>query len=94
MRKITLLFILILSSYSITTNAQQSVAREWNEVLLEAIRSDFARPTVHARNLFHTSMVMYDAWAVFDSQAETIFLGKSYGGFYTPFMLMLQDIKF
>jgi hypothetical protein len=85
MRKITILFIFILSSYSITTNAQQSVAREWNEVLLDAIRLDFARPTVHARNLFHTSMVMYDAWAVFDSQAETIFLGKSYGGFYTPF---------
>ena len=31
-----------------------SVARIWNEVLLEAIRNDFARPTVHARNLWHT----------------------------------------
>jgi len=40
--------------------SQNSIAREWNEVLLEAIRNDFARPTVHARNLFHTSIVMYD----------------------------------
>lgn len=43
----------------------ESVARQWNEVMLEAIRNDFARPTMHARNLFHTSMAMYDAWAVY-----------------------------
>lgn len=61
--------------------AQQSVARDWNEELLDAIRIDFARPTVHARNLFHTSMAMYDAWAVFDGQAETIFLGKTFQGY-------------
>ena len=40
-----------------------SVARRWMEVLLQAIRDDFARPTVHARNLFHLSAAMYDAWA-------------------------------
>ena len=62
-----------------------SVARQWNEVLLEAIREDFARPTVHARNLFHSSMAMYDAWAVFDEEAETIFLGKSFGDFNCQF---------
>ena len=38
-----------------TVTAQHSVAREWNEALLQAIRTDFARPTVHARNLFHSS---------------------------------------
>ena len=65
--------------------AQQSVAREWNEEVLNAIRSDFARPTVHARNLFHTSALMYDAWAIFDSQAETVFLGKTYDGFAFDF---------
>ena len=27
---------------------EHSVARRWNEVLLECIRNDFARPTVHA----------------------------------------------
>jgi len=37
------------------------------EELLEAIRHDFARPTVHARNLFHTSVAMYDAWAVYST---------------------------
>ena len=43
--------------------ADVSVARRWMEVLLQAIRDDFARPTVHARNLFHLSAAMYDAWA-------------------------------
>jgi hypothetical protein len=42
-----------------------SVSRLWNEVVLEAIRNDFARPTVHARNLFHISSAMYDAWSVY-----------------------------
>ena len=60
---------------------KHSIARQWNEALLGAIRVDFARPTVHARNLFHTSMAMYDAWAVYDDKAETFFLGKSVGGF-------------
>jgi len=65
--------------------AQHSVARDWNEETLNAIRSDFARPTVHARNLFHSSVLMYDAWALFDSQAETVFLGKSFGGYTCNF---------
>ena len=49
---------------------EQSMAREWNEVLLEAIRNDLARPTVHARNLHHWSVACYDAWAAYDSIAE------------------------
>jgi hypothetical protein len=28
-----------------------------NEMLLDAIRLDFARPTIHARNLFHVSAI-------------------------------------
>jgi hypothetical protein len=48
-----------------------SVARQWNEELLAAIRDDYARPTVHARNLFHTSAAMYDAWAAYDQRAST-----------------------
>ncbi|MCL4220406.1 MAG: vanadium-dependent haloperoxidase [Phycisphaerales bacterium] len=47
-----------------------SVARQWNDVLLDAIRVDLARPTVHARNLFHTSMAMWDAWAAYDEHAD------------------------
>ena len=47
-------------------SSDHSVARVWNEELLEAIRNDFARPTVHARNLFHTAIAMWDAWAAYD----------------------------
>ncbi len=59
MKKHLLLFTLL--SITIYGNAQHSIARQWNEMVLEAIRADFARPTVHARNLFHTSAAMYDA---------------------------------
>jgi hypothetical protein len=52
--------------------AQQSVARQWNELLLESIRHDFARPTVHARNLHHVSVAMWDAWATFDATADCV----------------------
>ncbi len=62
-----------------------SVARLWNEALLSAIRMDYARPTVHARNLFHTSVAMYDAWAAFDDKAETYLLGKDVHGFSSAF---------
>lgn len=42
----------------------KSVARWWNEALLDAIRADFPDPTVHSRNLYHTSAAMWDAyWA-------------------------------
>ena len=48
----------------------QHMVREWNGVLLQSIRDDLARPTVHARNLHHWSMAVYDAWAAYDSIAE------------------------
>lgn len=48
------------------SDTDPSVARRWMEVLLQAIRDDVARPTVHARNLFHLSAAMYDAWAAHD----------------------------
>ncbi len=47
-----------------------SVARQWNEQILDAIRLDNPRPPVHARNLFHTSVAMYDAWAAYDGKAK------------------------
>ena len=64
---------------------EQSVARRWNEALLDAIRVDTPRPTVHARNLFHVSLAMYDAWAVYDDVADTYFLGKTVGGYPCAF---------
>ena len=47
-----------------------SVAQQWNEALLDAIRRDVPNPPVHARNLFHLSAAMYDAWTVFDTQSH------------------------
>ena len=47
-----------------------SIARRWNEANLWAIRRDIPRPGVHARNLFHTSVAMYDAWAAYDATAD------------------------
>src|SRR4029453_15567465 len=58
-----------------------SVARLWNEALLNAIRGDFARPTVHARNLFHVSAAMYDAWALYSDTASTYLAGKTVHGY-------------
>src|SRR5579885_2773687 len=49
---------------------QNSVAREWDEAILSAIRIDTPRPPVHARNLWHLSVAMYDAWAVYDATAK------------------------
>jgi len=77
-------------------NAQEhSVARKWNDVLLEAIRGDQARPTIHARNLYHTSVVLYDAWAAYDSIASTCFLGNTMGDFTVPFdgITIPEDIQ-
>lgn len=72
---------IVLFALSLTSISAQSVAREWNDVLLESIRNDFARPTVHARNLFHMSAGMYDIWALYDDIAEPYFMGKTVHGF-------------
>lgn len=71
-----------------------SIARQWNELLLFSIRKDFARPTVHARNLFHTSVVTYDAWSVFEPEACSYLLGQTVDGFgcaFTEFTSNLDD---
>lgn len=62
-----------------------SIARDWNEEVLHAIRNDFARPTVHARNLWHTSVLMYDIWALIEGgSAETYLMGKTVNGYTCP----------
>ena len=53
----------------VQAQTEPSAARVWNEALLDAIRNDLARPTVHARNLHHWSIACYDAWAAYDSVA-------------------------
>jgi len=47
-------------------SATQSVARQWDEEALAAIRIDLPRPPVHARNLFYVAAAMWDAWAAYD----------------------------
>ncbi len=64
---------------------EHDVAFEWIEAQLKGIRVDFARPPIHARNLFHVSLAMYDAWAVYDDVAETYLLGKTVGGYTVEF---------
>ncbi len=68
----TVLFTLVvlISCISKVALAQHSVARIWDEQLLHAISQDTARPTVHARNLYHLSTAMYDAWAAYDEVAR------------------------
>jgi hypothetical protein len=48
----------------------RSVARVWDEALLDLIRQVVPAPTVHARNLFHASAAMWDAWAAYDPTAD------------------------
>ncbi|MFY0607605.1 MAG: VCBS repeat-containing protein [Cyclobacteriaceae bacterium] len=58
-----------LESENIST--EYSIARMWNELLLEAIRNDYARPTVHARNLFHSSALMHDLYVLYMDEGKT-----------------------
>ncbi len=62
-----------------------SIAKLWNEALLNGIRKDLARPTVHARNLFHVSVAMYDAWAAFTGNSEPYLLGNTLSGYTCSF---------
>lgn len=55
-----------------------SVARRWDEALLSAIRRALPAPTVHARNLFHTSVAMWDAWAAYDPTASGVFVTEKH----------------
>lgn len=82
--KVILAAMLMLVSFS-ALHSQSSVARQWNECQLNCIRKYFAKPTVHARHLFHCSVVMYDAWAVYNEEATPFFLGNTWGNYTCPF---------
>ena len=56
----------------------RSVARVWDDALLNAIRRDVPAPTVHARNLFHASAAMWDAWAAYDPVADGYFVTEKH----------------
>ena len=61
-----------------STHPKRSVARLWNEATLDAIRRSAPAPTVHARNLFHLSAAMWDAWAAYDPMADGVFVDEQY----------------
>ena len=58
----------------IAAHPEWSVARRWDEALLDAIRRALPAPTVHARNLYHVSAAMWDAWAAYDPTASGVFV--------------------
>ena len=86
MRKIQFIICSIVVIISIQLmKAQSPVPLQWNKTQLNCIRKHVARPTVHARNLFHCSLSMYDAWAVYDPISEPFLLGNTWGNFNCPF---------
>lgn len=56
----------------------RSAARVWDDQLLELIRQVVPAPTVHARNLFHVSAAMWDAWAAYDETADGYYLTEKH----------------
>ena len=83
-------FSLVIAFVTVSSNQcavaqNESIARNWNEILLHAIRTDFARPTVHARNLYHLSAAHYDCFSAYSPENSTFFLGNEINGFTIPF---------
>lgn len=75
---ITLMALCLFSEVSAQKN--HSVARKWNDQLLEAISNDFARPVVHARNLYHISAAMYDAWSLTTKNSRPCLMASKQAG--------------
>ncbi|HEX9550750.1 MAG TPA: hypothetical protein VF971_06625, partial [Candidatus Limnocylindrales bacterium] len=59
-----------------TEHPEWSVARRWDEALLDAIRRALPNPPVHARNLYHLSAAMWDAWATYDGTADGVLFSE------------------
>lgn len=72
-----------------------SIARLWNEATLTSIRQDFARPIVHARNLFHTSVAMYDIWAIYDERAKPYLIGNVVNNFSSNLLdfILIESVE-
>jgi len=76
-KTLVLSFTILLTTSSfaqeVNNTDKASTARQWTEALLFAIRRDLARPTVHARNLYHLSAAMFDAWAIYEPDVSSLF---------------------
>ncbi|MFT5310680.1 MAG: hypothetical protein ACI8VL_001588 [Bacteroidia bacterium] len=83
-KKVLTTILLVSSCFGLKAQDTSAVTI-WMEAMLEAIRNEEGRPTIHARNLFHASVVLYDAWAVYDDKAETYLLGKTVHGVHSPY---------
>ena len=59
MLRIACLLLVLASSAPVWSQSDEPAVQTWNEILLEAIRNDLARPNVHARNLHHFSTGQY-----------------------------------
>jgi len=62
----------------IAAHPDWSVARRWDEATLDAIRRALPNPPLHARNLFHTSAAVWDAWAAYEPTASGYFLKEKH----------------
>jgi hypothetical protein len=62
----------------VAEHPEWTVARRWDEALLDAIRRALPNPAVHARNLFHLSAAMWDAWATYDPTADGYFVTEKH----------------
>lgn len=80
-KKIKGLLLVLLLIPTISHSQTNSVARVWNNLILESIRNDYARPTVHARNLYHHSIIAYDGWAAYAPSQTRFFLGDTLNGY-------------
>lgn len=63
----------------------RSVARNWSEALIFALRRDSGRVAYNSRVVFQFSVAAYDAWAVHDTGARPYLLGGSVNGFTCPY---------
>jgi hypothetical protein len=63
----------------------RSVARNWSEALIFALRRDTGRVAYNARVVFQFSVVVYDAWAVHDTDARPYLLGETVNTFDCPY---------
>lgn len=61
------MMILSVAATAMPTLGAPSIARQWNERALDAIRNDTPHPPAQARNLFSLSICMYDAWTAYDT---------------------------
>src|SRR5690606_20779080 len=63
----------------------KSVARNWSEALIHALRRDTGRVAYNARVVYQFSVAVYDAWAAYDESARPFLLGQTVNGFHCPF---------